>query len=493
MRHWTMGRKVIFGFGLMAALMLVVGGASLNALLRLAANKDEVIEAHATVFADVARLSAESEGKVASVRAFLLLDDERFLGQIEEADRAIAGHLASIEGTVDTEAGDALLDRVKLALGHHDEMVREVLALAADRTDGGTTATIQLLRERVISAQDVLLVDLKALVEHKRKQVAAAQARSKETVEQTTWLIGTLLAAALGVGGVVSVLLTRGLTRQLGAAIQATQSSSAELQAAAGQQASGAREQVSSMTEISTTIRELLATSQQIAESAQRVSAIAGENRTTAADGQQRMTDAQHTIDSVRDQVDHIVEHMLELGRKSQQIGGILEVINELAEQTNILAINATIEAVGAGESGARFGVVADEIRKLADRVGEAAKEIRTLIDEVRSAVNTTVMATESGSKAVAENRRQFQELRDSLARIIDGVGTTTEAALEIELSTKQQATGVEQVNVGVGNVAEASRESEASAKQILETAGQLSDMARELSRIIDNRQVAAG
>jgi methyl-accepting chemotaxis protein len=106
-------------------------------------------------------------------------------------------------------------------------------------------------------------------------------------------------------------------------------------------------------------------------------------------------------VSGIRRQVDLIVTHMLDLGKKSQQIGGILEIINELAEQTNILAINATIEASGAGDAGKRFAVVADEIRKLADRVGGSTKEIRVLIEEIRSAVNTTVMATEGGSKAV--------------------------------------------------------------------------------------------
>ena len=81
-----------------------------------------------------------------------------------------------------------------------------------------------------------------------------------------------------------------------------------------------------------------------------------------------------------------------------QQIGSVLDIVSELAEQTNILAINATIEAAGAGEAGKRFAVVADEIRKLADRVTGSTKEIRMLNDEVRSAVNTTVMATETGS-----------------------------------------------------------------------------------------------
>jgi hypothetical protein len=99
------------------------------------------------------------------------------------------------------------------------------------------------------------------------------------------------------------------------------------------------------------------------------------------------------------------VEHTLDLGKKSQQIGSILQIIDELSEQTNILSINASIEAAGAGEMGHRFGVVAEEIRKLADRVGGSTKEIRALIDDIRAAVNTTVMATESGAKAVDAGR----------------------------------------------------------------------------------------
>ena len=112
----------------------------------------------------------------------------------------------------------------------------------------------------------------------------------------------------------------------------------------------------------------------------------------------------------------------------------MLEIVSELAEQTNILAINATIEAAGAGEAGKRFAVVADEIRKLADRVGGSTKEIRGLIDDVRSAVNTTVMATETGSKAVDAGTRQFGDVATSFKQIADLVATTTEAAREIEL-----------------------------------------------------------
>ena len=101
----------------------------------------------------------------------------------------------------------------------------------------------------------------------------------------------------------------------------------------------------------------------------------------------------------------------------------MLDIVSELAEQTNILAINATIEAAGAGEAGKRFAVVAEEIRKLADRVGGSTKEVRTLIDDVRSAVNTTVMATETGSKAVDAGSRQFGDVASAFKQIAGLVG----------------------------------------------------------------------
>ena len=288
---------------------------------------------------------------------------------------------------------------------------------------------------------------------------------------------GTLLALAFVSG--VGWFLSHTLSRQIGTAVGQVQSSSAELQAAATQQATGSKEQATAMSEISTTISELLATSRQITESAQRVAQIAEQTAVAARSGDETVETAHESIAGIRRQVDLIVNHMLELGKKSQQIGAVLEIVSELAEQTNILAINATIEAAGAGEAGKRFAVVADEIRKLADRVAGSTKEIRALIDDVRSAVNTTVMATETGSKAVDAGSKQFGHVAASFKQIADLVATTTEAAREIELSTKQQMTAVEQVNVAIGNIAQASKETEASSGQTQQTASQLALLSK--------------
>ena len=106
--------------------------------------------------------------------------------------------------------------------------------------------------------------------------------------------------------------------------------------------------------------------------------------------------------------------HSLHCRKKTSSRSFGARIVSELAEQTNILIINATIEASGAGEWGRRFAVVAEEIRKLADRTAASAKEIRTLIEDVRGAVNTTVMATEIGAKAVDAGARKFDDATNS-------------------------------------------------------------------------------
>jgi methyl-accepting chemotaxis protein len=298
-------------------------------------------------------------------------------------------------------------------------------------------------------------------------------------------LLGTITTAAIG------WITTSSLSQQIGSAVGRVQSSSAELEAVANQQATGAGEQSVAITEISTTISELLATSRQIAESARRVAQNAEQTAGSAHSGHSIVELTHESISGIRRQVDQIVAHMLELGKKSQEIGAVLDIVAELAEQTNILAINATIEAAGAGDSGKRFAVVADEIRKLADRVAGSTKEIRSLIDDLRSAVNTTVMATETGSKAVDAGSRQFGDVASAFKQITGLVSISHEAAREIELSTKQQSTAVEQINVAISSVAQASAEIETSSGQTLKTASQMAELSLNLQRIIQPHMAA--
>jgi methyl-accepting chemotaxis protein len=297
--------------------------------------------------------------------------------------------------------------------------------------------------------------------------------------------VAALVGVAVLCAAATASALSRRISGQIQSAIERADSSSTQLQSAANQQVTSAQQLAASTNEITTTIKELLATARQIAESAQRVVRVAEETTTRARAGDKTVHLAQEAIGGIKRQVDLIVAHMLDLGKRSQQIGGILELINELAEQTNILAINAAIESVGAGEAGKRFSVVAEEIRRLADRVGGSAREIGVLVEAIRAAANTTVMATEDGSKAVDAGAVQFAEVLATFQHIAAQVSVTTEAAREIELSTKQQTTAIEQVNIAMNDVAQAAKETESGSSAMLDTSSKLGEVSRQLAQLV--------
>lgn len=488
MAGWTFSQKLGAAFAAVVLLALAVAAIAVVALGRVVASKDRVIDGDAQGMVLAERLQALSFRKATEARAYLMTKDARYL----DALHAARTEMRSLVDTLRRDAGDeterAAVQAVDEAEDAHNSAVESVLARSAgvpvETSSQWIERDVRPLREKLNAAVDRYLAVQKGHLDEARQA-------STDAADDARRLVVVLAVVMAALAALLSVVLARTLARQISTAVRHVESSSTELQAAAGQQATGAREQATAMTEITTTITELLATSRQISESAQRVASIAGETASAAREGDHTVQRSQELVGSIRRQVELIVDHMLELGRKSQQIGGVVDVVNELAEQTNILAINATIEAAGAGESGKRFAVVAEEIRKLADRVAGSTRDIRALVDEVRAAVNTTVMATESGSKTVEAGARQFGDVAASFARIAGLVGTTTEAAREIELSTKQQATAVEQVNLAIANVAQATRESEASSGQTLQTASQLASMSRQLARLVQPRVAA--
>ena len=482
-RNWSVGRRLLAGFGLSALTLVVIALVSYRSSTTLIENDSLVAHGH-QVRAELADLLSEMKDAETGQRGFLLTGSDAYLEPYQAALRLVKASQADlIKLTSDNPRQQRRLAEIAPLIDTKLAELKETIDLRRSQgldaalkivlTNAGKAAMDQI--RAVVGEADQEEIDLL------RQRAEAANATAETTTAVTVWggAIGTILVALIG------WYVTTSLAQQIGGAVGLVQSSSSELQAAANQQAVGAKEQSTSMTEISTTITELLSTSRQIAESAQRVTQNAEQTASSARAGHSTVDQTHESIAGIRRQVDQIVGHMLELGKKSQEIGAVLDIVSELSEQTNILAINATIEAAGAGEAGKRFAVVADEIRKLADRVGGSTKEIRTLIDDVRSAVNTTVMATETGSKAVDGGSRLFGDVASAFKQIASLVQTTTEAAREIELSTKQQASAVEQVNLAIANAAQASMETEASASQILQTVSQLSALSRELLRII--------
>ena len=487
--NWTVGRRLLAGFGLSAAVLMLVAVVSYRNAYLLIENDAWVAHSH-QVRIELADLLSELKDAETGQRGYLLTGDDSYLEPYKTALASVQSSLGNLRKFTIDDAGQQR--RLASLSQPIDNKLAELKQTIDVRRTQGFDPAVKIV---LTNAGKAYMAEARAIMTDadqeerdllkKRTDETRASADMTQIIILWGGLLGTLAVCVFG------FLITRSLSAQIGSAVGQVRSSSTELQAAANQQASGAKEQAIAMNEISTTIRELLASSRQIAESAQRVAHNAEETANAARTGHGTVDMTHESISGIRRQVDQIVSHMLELGKKSQQIGSVLDIVSELAEQTNILAINATIEAAGAGDAGKRFAVVAEEIRNLADRVGGSTKEVRSLIEDVRSAVNTTVMATETGSKAVDAGSRQFGDLASAFKQIANLVSTTTEAAREIELSTKQQSTAVEQVNVAVANVTQASMETETSAGQTLQTVSVMAALSKDLQRIIKPHMAA--
>ena len=480
---WTFGKKIAAGFALSFVLMAMIGVAAYRSINTLSNTSQMVAHTHRVLDRLAEVLNVLQDAEIGG-RGYIITGDESFLQPYQNAETKIMTVVNDLRALiVDNPAQQKRLSQAEPIVMAKLSLTKRYIEMRKAREIETVTKLVQAgegqrLMDDLRRIFGEMEQEERILLKQRAGQVEAAVDSATLSITLGT-LVCLLIVSAAG------MVITRSLTSQIGAAVQHMQSSSSELQVASNQQSMGSREQATAMKEITTTMNELLVTSKQIAESAQRVAHIAEETAIGARSGNQTVTKANDSIVGIKRQVDLIVTHMLDLGKKSQQIGGILEIINELAEQTNILAINATIEAAGAGENGKRFAVVADEIRKLADRVGGSTKEIRGLIEDIRAAVNTTIMTTEGGTKAVEAGAQQFSEVAIAFKQIVSLVSTTTEATREIELSTKQQSTAVSQVNIAVSNVAQTARETEVSSSQTLQTATELIKLSRDLMRLI--------
>ncbi|MDA8164931.1 MAG: HAMP domain-containing methyl-accepting chemotaxis protein [Desulfobacteraceae bacterium] len=256
-------------------------------------------------------------------------------------------------------------------------------------------------------------------------------------------------------------------------------SSAHSISAATAQQATVASEQSAAVAEITATMEELSASSTQIAEHSKSVVDLA----TKAWDSTKKGAEAAETVmmkmHEIHADSQNSINEIVELGRKSREISKVMEIINTIADQTKLIAFNAALEASSAGEAGKRFGVVAVEIRRLADSVMESTGEIEARINEIQDAINRLVMASEKGSRGIQEGIDHTSQTAASLVDIVDAAQATKEAAKQISLSTQQQKTASAQV-------VSALREITTGAGQTSDAISQISGISKNLSLLSD-------
>ena len=130
---------------------------------------------------------------------------------------------------------------------------------------------------------------------------------------------------------------------------------------------------------------------------------------------------------------------MDEINTQVHLINESISVIDQIAFQTNILSLNAAVEAATAGEAGKGFAVVAQEVRNLASRSAEAAKEIKNIVENAKN-------KADEGKSIASHMIDGYKELNENIQQTINLIS-------DIEMSSKEQLTGIEQINDAVNQL----------------------------------------
>ena len=120
--------------------------------------------------------------------------------------------------------------------------------------------------------------------------------------------------------------------------------------------------------------------------------------------------------------LDSAVDAMSSISNNSRRIGEMVGLIDGIAFQTNLLALNAAVEAARAGEQGRGFGVVAGEVRSLAQRCAEAARE-------VKSVIGASAASVQLGFERVNESGDMMKQMRAAAVNASDIMDTIIQAS----------------------------------------------------------------
>ncbi|MGI8401356.1 MAG: methyl-accepting chemotaxis protein [Gemmatimonadaceae bacterium] len=238
-------------------------------------------------------------------------------------------------------------------------------------------------------------------------------------------------------------------------------SASKQISASAGEVADaveevshGAESQVAQLRQVNEALEGIRTRGDNLVGGAQEVHGLASSIEAEAEAKRVDIDRALKILFDVRTIVEQAATQVRELNTTASDINKFVISVGRIAEQTNLLSLNAAIEAARAGEAGRGFGVVAGEVRKLADQTQAAADDVVKMTESVTTRVSATSKAMEQGVIQVGEIERVSRELDSALSTILSAAERTRAAAAGVTTAAMENARAVDSAAVNLGLVA---------------------------------------
>ncbi|WP_143177457.1 methyl-accepting chemotaxis protein [Cystobacter ferrugineus] len=239
----------------------------------------------------------------------------------------------------------------------------------------------------------------------------------------------------------------------LGESANSLRHSAERLGASASEQSSVLTRQAAALQETQVTAQEIKQTSELASQKAENVLQQTTRANQISNEAVVAVRTSLEEIKEVGEQVAKMASSIQSLEKKTQQIASITRTVKDLADQSNMLALNAAIEAVRSGEHGKGFGVVAREIRALADQSIRATNNVSSILLDIGTAMRSTVAMTAKGFEKVELSLKGVKGFEGSIAQLSSIVRDNADSIRQITAAVTQQNVGISQIFQAVNDL----------------------------------------
>jgi len=189
-----------------------------------------------------------------------------------------------------------------------------------------------------------------------------------------------------------------------------------------------------------------------------------------------------------------VIQDITALSKDMNQIKDIIATIAGIAEQTNLLSLNAAIESARAGEAGKGFGVVANEVKNLAEQSKEASSMITNIINSILVKTEETVKVAYSAHSnvndqvsVVNETNDSFKAIFSAMENIVVCIHNVSDSIKEVLDSKDNAATSMENIAVISQGTASITEEVSATTEQQSLYSQELYGISKELNNMAEH------
>ncbi len=309
------------------------------------------------------------------------------------------------------------------------------------------------------------------------------EVRSGDEIGQMSKSINDTVSSLSGIVGTIDTTVLQVAAAAEGLLEYANHSSntSAEIATVIQEVAQGMEEQFKGSEQSARATEEMAVGLQRIAESSVSVSDQAETVSTEVHNGYLEIQSTLEQMTVITTTAGQTADLIQTLTQQSEHIGQIIDVISEIANQTGLLSLNASIEAARAGEHGRGFGVVANEVKKLAERTNASIVDIVDLIKQIQASTTNAAQSMEKSIAEIGDGMGKMKNVGISFEHIRSSIREVSLQIQDVSAINEEMSAGTEEITASVSDMLTIAKDSADNAQAVSHASSEQMELMKKV------------